>query len=384
MSTPAPMREERQENDGSTLQRGDNGGDTTDARPHELKSADRSNILKATYLKFEMNELRRQDADAARTAREQLSKLRLEQDVHWEETGSALVRERYLRQKRLRKVRKALIKEKQQEVKVGKAEAAQGEERRRTADAHYHEIARLRVTEASQLDARLDALEEAKDERERQQGAKTRGQLASDHERVRRNLLHEKRASVFACVRERAGLVTARSACESIARHAADEVREGLGQQHRLREQREQTYLAHARAAKTEAEATQRRMRAALHKLLQKRRKLAKRERENNYLVAQERARILESNRREVAAVYSARFASREEAHRLHVVASQRRAASRHDSLGGRSSAVASDGHISALSSASESNGKQVGDSEDCVAVGEKPWVDRVDPLHEA
>ena len=45
-----------------------------------------------------------------------------------------------------------------------------------------------------------------------------------------------------------------------------------------------------------------------------------KKERANDYLVAAEKRRILESNREEVRHVYRARFASREEADRMWVV----------------------------------------------------------------
>lgn len=114
-----------------------------------------------------------------------------------------------------------------------------------------------------------------------------------------------------------------------VAARLADGKRQEAASWSERRQQQEDEYLSRARANKAEAERTKASARAEKASVLRQRRAAASRERANDVLVTEEKARILASNRKEVAAVYSKRYVSRSSAsrwegsplHRLHTAA---------------------------------------------------------------
>ena len=78
----------------------------------------------------------------------------------------------------------------------------------------------------------------------------------------------------------------------------------------------EADYLAKARANKAATELTRSRVRAEREAVLRARKNQAIKERDNDYLVAEEKARILADNRREAANLYAKRFVGRGQARR--------------------------------------------------------------------
>ena len=75
------------------------------------------------------------------------------------------------------------------------------------------------------------------------------------------------------------------------------------------------SYLSRARANRERAEAIREAARESVKQMLKEKRRSGNRERANDHLVTDAKARLLESNRREVAAVYKRRFVGREEEH---------------------------------------------------------------------
>lgn len=109
----------------------------------------------------------------------------------------------------------------------------------------------------------------------------------------------------------RPGALSARSSRFSPSR--GRDVREERKEWRSQKQEKEDEYLAWARENRRMAEATRARARRGLMKLLKAKQKAGRRERSNDYLVGEEKKRILADNRREVNAIFSARYASTKE-----------------------------------------------------------------------
>lgn len=202
------------------------------------------------------------------------------------------------------------------------------------------------------LDARLDAQEGKTDEAERREGARARAEAAQAVGHVRSQQLERRRQmakEIRTLAMEKAtaemyaaGLVAAATAAASteqppssplqlkdgtaaigaavsgslvaMARQRGDQQRDEAKQLTLERSKRELGYIERAKANRERALATRERARAAVAEALATRKRGANKERSNDHLVDDEKARILAANKKEVSTIYRARFASREAA----------------------------------------------------------------------
>lgn len=97
----------------------------------------------------------------------------------------------------------------------------------------------------------------------------------------------------------------------AIATRRAEQKREEAKVWSADRRRGELGYLERARANRERAMATRQAARASVAEALATRKRAATKERANNYLVTEEKARILKNNRVEAATIYRARYATR-------------------------------------------------------------------------
>ena len=133
-------------------------------------------------------------------------------------------------------------------------------------------------------------------------------QLAQARVEVRTALYNKKREMVEAGKAARSGSLSAR---ESRFSHTLGrDLREDRKEWKLQRQEKEDEYIAWARGNRKMTEATRESARKSLMRLLKRKQKAGKMERGNDHLVAEEKKRILANKRKEVNAIYSARYAS--------------------------------------------------------------------------
>ena len=290
------------------------GGELFEAAENSLLERD-TDVWRANFLKFEVEMGNKETSRQIRDAKVFLHQRREENAKQWRAEGQVHARERQQRQKRLRKLANEVRKLNRTKVRSvheenAKLQLASEERNRRLRDA-----ARMRVLEASQLDSRLDAAEAALQAREREEGTKQRLHVARAVVSTRNQILEGKRTAVSTVQSARPGALSARSACFSPGR--GQDKREASKAWARQRQENEEGYLSEARSNRAKAEGQRSLTRKALWALLKVRRKHAIHERANDGLVKEEKARILASNRQEVALIYKKRFASKTEVTRM-------------------------------------------------------------------
>jgi len=277
--------------------------------------ARQSDVPLSTFRMFEVTEDKAKVGEAIRKDRLK-QKREVERQVKDHVShGQKQALERIQREERVAKLQVTMAKRNQKIARAIRNQEARWELERERRQETYEKAMRERVVEANNLDARLDASEEAQDARERAEGTATKVALLAALERVRTRDL-EVRKQLSARVRDETvqALQVATAIPAAMARALGEVKRQdALGWSSR-RQQQEDEYLARARANKASVEATRANARAEKATVLAKRKEAANRERANDFLVAEEKARILEANRKEVAAVYSKRYVSKPEA----------------------------------------------------------------------
>jgi len=192
---------------------------------------------------------------------------------------------------------------------------AQWEEQRNADEKSHRNAARINVMEAKALDARLDKQEEEQDAKERQEGTEAKQESRSLLLQRRKEMLERKRAVVEA-IREATmqGRDQSRQTVES-RREAVKKAEHA--HQDRLRSQREVNrtrFFDKASKTKLEVVKVRNNIKTERELLYQEKAAHAHKERSNDYLVDEEKARVLEENRQRVARVYSGLYANSEQA----------------------------------------------------------------------
>jgi len=284
----------------------------------------------ATFRKFEVSEENLKLGETMRYDRFQKRQLVEEHNQQHISRGQQQALERKQREERNRQLQHSLSQRNQRTGKSIRNQEARWELERERRQAEYEQRMRERVDEAKALDARLDASEAAQDARERAEGTASRMAVAHALEKVRtRDLSVRRQLSARVRTETHQALQTSSTIPTAMASRLAEEKRQQALAWSSRRHEQEDQYLARARANKAAAEMTRANAKAGRAAVLSKRKQAASRERANDVLVAEEKARVLNSNRREVAAVYSRRYVSKTAAsrwegsplHRLHVAA---------------------------------------------------------------
>jgi len=238
--------------------------------------------------------------------------LRVQAAEDWVLQGRRLVRERQRREKRSRKVQQQLLEKNSRAVRALRQEEESREREISERKAEHAAKGRERVLEANALDARLDRQEAAVDDAERREHASARANTLAAAAAVRRMKLESNREAVAAAAAARVAITSARSAVEAAAVVKGEAKREEAKSLEHQAKADEEAYLTRAHANRDRARSWTLSARKSVRAVARVKARAASRERANDVLVTEEKLRIRASNRREVQAIYSARFASPE------------------------------------------------------------------------
>ena len=177
----------------------------------------------------------------------------------------------------------------------------------------FQEEMRERVILASGLDARLDAAEAAQDKSEQEEGTRMRLSLAAALLEKNATWLKERKKRVAAARTETATALqlAAEQPSKEAAKVAEAKKSASAGWMSARKQANEDEYLAKARANRLAAQETRAAAKASAEQVLLERKRDASKERGNDHLVTEAKARILEEKRREAAEIYKNRFATR-------------------------------------------------------------------------
>lgn len=169
--------------------------------------------------------------------------------------------------------------------------------------------------EHQSLDARLDAQEAAVEAVKRDEGSRMKLELKTNYDKMRRLTLHNKKSGAESS-RERRTRALERAAQQQalLKRLAADEKRAEAKAWLLERRHNESMHLQRAAMYKQNVATTRANARSMQEHTLQSRKREAMKERANDVLVDQEKARILAANKELVAYTYRSKFATHKEA----------------------------------------------------------------------
>jgi hypothetical protein len=265
------------------------------------------------YLKACATEEKKQIAAEVRREREANAKTAATQQVKYTAKARQASLERQARVERTRKQQDAC---RLQNADVGRQVRLEGEIMRR-GRAHEHEKwrdeMRKRVEEAKSLDARLDASEEAQDQREREEGKAMRLALAGAVESTRSEALTARRHKAQTIRSELSeGASEAASVPKQLRAESGELKREQAREWAQQRQQNEGEYLGRARANRAAAQEGREAARAATAAMVEHRKETATHDSNvAREMILAARARMLEAKRRGVQALYRQRFASK-------------------------------------------------------------------------
>ena len=263
----------------------------------------------ATYLKWQANETNRMAADDVRLLKAEIDRMKEEHAQEWAMRGQMRVEERKARQKHTRKLQQALLKDNCRQVRAMRSDEAAWEVLRNERQRVHEEQGRQRVIEANVRETRLDTLEAAQDAKEREEFSRMRRDIAEAAVHVRERELMARRQMTMSITSAREKVLSARAAAETQTSQRGVEKRQEARLWEQRREDAEAEYLARAKDNRLRAQTWRTSAKRSLRKLWKAKSKAAVKERGNDHLVAEEKARIRESNRREVQAIYRQRFA---------------------------------------------------------------------------
>ena len=278
-----------------------------------------STIPKTTLAKLKVGEELLLHADEARQEKEDRRRVREAQMSERLARAQTKREEAKARQERCRAAREKEHQRKVDLVRSVRADEDAWEAERQRNQQQLFDDARARVDTAAgpykNLDERLDAQEEAQDQSEREEGSRMKHELRKALEDMRTLTMQTKKMGADA-QRDRRARALDRAAKQQalLKRLAADEKRAEARAWLMERKHNETMHLAKAQNFKAHVAGARANARAAQQGLLNLKKNEAAKERANDVLVDQEKARILASNKELVAYTYRSKFASNKEA----------------------------------------------------------------------
>lgn len=278
------------------------------------------NVLVLKYQEFLHNQ---QLADVERAEKDELLKLKDHNAAEWAEHGRQLVEHSAAQRRINRKTQAELERRKRQDVVAIRTREADWQARREKDRQQHEREARERVLEGRVLQAKMDAAEEAEEDRQQKQGLNQRAAVAELLSQTKQQNLDKNKKIVSRVRTETSSTVP--SGFSTLARRGPEK-RDDARQWKSQRDQHEAEYIQRARVNRQRAMATRASAKKALSDAVRSRKQLVARERANDVLVAKVKAEIIHSNQREVTTIYRQRFATRDSAaawegsplHRLH------------------------------------------------------------------
>lgn len=284
-------------------------------KPNPLALLRESPLRAAAFLRYQVAQDNKLLGDEGRQERdERLIRKEFEAN-QWIAQGRERVNERTERQKRSRKLKQKLVQTNCDQVRAEREQRLQARKLLVESQAEHYEKARQRVAEASRLRAKLAAAETATAKSTAAEGKRSKEMLTQAAAAVRQQLLITKQA-MAAQIKQLHAKAIAETGPQLVSAAAArgNEKRVASRQLGLERGRREVSYIERARMNRERALKTRQAAKAAMAEAMESRKLSAARERANDKLVAEERARIRERNQRGFAAIYRQRFASEDEA----------------------------------------------------------------------
>jgi hypothetical protein len=288
------------------------GGNLLDSL--QLEALERASSLHvATFAKMEACKEKLENGAEMRTKRTKLVELSKRHADEWAAMGAEKVRERRERERHNKKLQEELTERKQRIRRALLADSIQWQtervaQQRATAEEH-----RLRVLDSAQVTSKLGAREAAAQKKEREAARRERAETAKQGAQLGEHFLHKRRVLVEGIVAERAACALTKASQEREARSCVRAKHAESRELEVAKARQEEEYLERARRNRERAAAIRDAAKRSMGELLEERRQAATRERDNDHLVAEAKARIVEANRREVAIIYKKRFATRRE-----------------------------------------------------------------------
>jgi hypothetical protein len=288
---------------------------------NSLEELRESQLPQKAYVRYRVAEENRQFADQGRALSGELLSIKEEQEAAWASYGRERVLERNEGQRRTRKLRQELLRQRSREVQSARGHAVAARKLLAERQHQQREALSRRCASAPADRQHHEARLEEAHARERQDGARRRDEVAKAVLEVRLRLRTDNQMRVLRSrnppsAKEHTWHQSSSTSSLSgpTPRRRAQEKREASRVLGAERERREVSYVERAHANRERAFATRAAAKAAVSQTLLNRKKMAAKERANAQLVAAEKARIITSNKQDVAAIYRARYASHDQA----------------------------------------------------------------------
>ena len=170
----------------------------------------------------------------------------------------------------------------------------------------------LNVMDQKLAQVRMDQSERFADETKRMEGTKLRVGLSEALKSFRQQYLQSRKAAVEAVKKDKI-IEQARQVAADARVEAGESVRTAAKARAAERSVRDAAYVAKAQANKVRAIDFRKAAKKSKSSMLKEKREVARKEKGNDHLVFEAKAKIFTENRAEAAAVYRSRFASKEE-----------------------------------------------------------------------
>ncbi len=272
-----------------------------------------SSTTTATFSRFKAAEAARQQVQECRARRDSREVVKLQHAEQWAARGRERVESARGRRERIHGLELAMLNERTETVREQKAAASRREESRELQRRIFAAQLGVMVAEARSFDARLDASEARAQQAARDESTRTREASLHAMAQAKQQQLGWCKLSIDAVKAARSAMTEARRSAWEGAKASVDATREAARARAAERERRDEEYLARARENKERALDFRARAKRNKEAWLAQRRDAVKSERANDHLVAETRARILRSNRKNVAEIYKHRFVSQRE-----------------------------------------------------------------------
>jgi hypothetical protein len=272
-----------------------------------------SSTTTATFSRFRAAEAAREQVQECRARRESREVLKAQQAEEWAAQGRERVESARGRRERIHGLEVAMLSERTEIVREQKEAASRREETRVMHRRLFAAQVGVLVAEARSLDLRLDASEARAKQVACEEGTRTREAILHEVAQAKQQQLGWCRLTIEAVKAARSAILEARRSANEDARASVDTTREAARARAAERLIRDQEYLTRARENKRRALSFRARARQSKADVVAQRRASARSERSNDHLVAETKARVLRSNRKNVAEIYEHRFVSKHE-----------------------------------------------------------------------
>ena len=272
-----------------------------------------SSTTTATFSRFRAAEAAREQVQECRARRESREVLKAQQAEEWAAQGRERVESARGRRERIHGLEVAMLSERTEIVREQKEAASRREETREMHRRLFAAQVGVLVAEARSLDLRLDASEARAKQVACEEGTRTREAILHEVAQAKQQQLGWCRLTIEAVKAARSAILEARRSANEDARASVDTTREAARARAAERLIRDQEYLTRARENKGRALSFRARARQSKADVVAQRRASARSERSNDHLVAETKARVLRSNRKNVAEIYEHRFVSKHE-----------------------------------------------------------------------